>query len=176
MTPTAKIYTKADGSIYGVGELLRKIDMAKTYRRITTKGVEDFYSGEIAHQIDADMSANGGLITMQDLADCKTLEVEPLWTGYRGHKIATNQPPGGGLMIVIMLNILENFDLRAMGHNSTNYLATVSEAMKIATVNKDTRMGDPHFVDIPLEELTSKVCAKKWPTGSNGVKRHPYDE
>jgi gamma-glutamyltranspeptidase/glutathione hydrolase len=65
------------------------------------------------------------------------------------------------LMIVIMLNILENFDLAAMGHNSADYIATVAEAMKIATVEKDTRIGDPAFFDIPMEELMSKSYAAR---------------
>ncbi|MBT3532257.1 MAG: gamma-glutamyltransferase [Rhodospirillaceae bacterium] len=157
---TSKIYTKADGSLYGIGEMLRNPDMGRTYRRIAEQGVEDFYGGEIAQRIDADMRANGGLITLEDLKSCETETVDPLWTDYRGYRVATNQPPGGGLMIVLMLNILENFDLAAMGHNSPDYIATVSEAMKIATVDKDTRMGDPRFFDIPFGELMSKDYAK----------------
>ncbi|MDE0943148.1 MAG: gamma-glutamyltransferase [Alphaproteobacteria bacterium] len=157
---TAKIYTKADGSIYGVGEKLCNPDMAKTYRQIAERGMEDFYTGDIAQQIDADMRANGGLITLEDLADCATESVDPLWTDYRGYQVATNQPPGGGLMIIVMLNILENFDLATMGHNSPDYIATVAEAMKIATVDKDARMGDPKFFDIPFDELMSKDYAK----------------
>ena len=78
---------------------------------------------------------------------------------YRGYDVATNPPPGGGLMVVEMLNILENFDLAGMGHNSPAFIATVSEAMKIATVDKDQRMGDPRFVDIPMDELMSKDYA-----------------
>jgi gamma-glutamyltranspeptidase / glutathione hydrolase len=156
---TAKIYIKPDGSLYGLGEILRNPDMGRTLRRIGNEGAEVFYSGEIAREIDADMRAHGGLLSMADLAACRTAEREPLWTTYRGHRVATNQPPGGGLMIVLMLNILENFDLAAMGHNSPDYIATVSEAMKIATVDKDSRMGDPAFFDIPMEELTSKNYA-----------------
>jgi gamma-glutamyltranspeptidase/glutathione hydrolase len=158
---TAKIYTKPDGSIYKVGEVLRNPDMGRTYRRIAEQGVDDFYHGEIAQRIARDMAQHGGLIGLQDLADCRTENCEPLWTTYRGHRVATNQPPGGGLMIVLMLNILENFDLAAMGHNSADYIATVSEAMKIATAEKDARMGDPRFVDIPMAELTSKEFAAR---------------
>jgi gamma-glutamyltranspeptidase / glutathione hydrolase len=158
---TAKIYIKPDGSLHGIGEILRNPDMGRTYRRIAEVGVQDFYSGEIARQIDADMRANGGLITLEDLATCGTETTDPLWTTYRGYRVATNQPPGGGLMIVIMLNILENFDLAAMGHNSPDYIATVSEAMKVATVDKDTRMGDPRFFDIPFGELMSKDYARQ---------------
>jgi gamma-glutamyltranspeptidase/glutathione hydrolase len=170
---TAKIYTKADGSIYRVGETLRNPDMGRTYRRIAQHGVDDFFHGEIAHRIAQDMAAHGGLISLDDLAASRTETVEPLWTTYRGHRIATNQPPGGGLMIVLMLNILENFDLAAMGHNSSDYIATVSEAMKIATVEKDTRMGDPKFFDIPMDELTSKAFAAKMADRiRSGVKTH----
>jgi gamma-glutamyltranspeptidase/glutathione hydrolase len=158
---TAKIYTKPDGSLYEVGEVLRNPDMARTYRRIADHGAEDVYTGEIAAAIAADMAANGGLITLEDLRECSTVSSEPLWTTYRGHRVATNPLPGGGLMIVLMLNILENFDLAAMGHNSPDYIATVSEAMKIATVDKDTRMGDPAFVDVPVEELMSKAYAAR---------------
>ncbi|MDA1098843.1 MAG: gamma-glutamyltransferase family protein [Proteobacteria bacterium] len=157
---TAKIYTKLDGSLYGVGEMLRNPDMGRTYRRIAEHGVDDFYTGEIARQIDADMRANGGLITLEDLKSCQTETVEPLWTGYRGFRVATNQPPGGGLMIILMLNILENFDLAALGHNTPDYIVTVAEAMKIATVDKDNRMGDPKFFDIPFDALLSKDYAK----------------
>jgi gamma-glutamyltranspeptidase/glutathione hydrolase len=156
---TAKIYTKGDGRLYEVGEVLRNPDMARTYRRIAEVGAEDVYSGDIAQAIVADMAANGGLITFDDLADCATVSADPLSTTYRGHRVATNPLPGGGLMIVLMLNILENFDLAAMGHNSSDYIATVSEAMKIATVDKDQRMGDPAFVDVPQAELMSKDYA-----------------
>ena len=157
---TAKIYLRPDGKPRDIGEIFRNSDMARTYRRIAEKGADDFYTGEIARQIDVDMKANGGLLSAADLAECATITTEPLWTEYRGHRIATNQPPGGGLMLVLMLNILENFDLAGMGHNAPDYIATVAEAMKLATIDKDTRMGDPRFFDIPMKELTSKAYAK----------------
>ena len=158
---TAKIYTKPDGSIYKVGEILRNPDMGRTYRRIAEHGVEDFYEGKIGHRIAADMAAHGGLIILEDLRRCETETAPPLWTTYRGHRVATNPLPGGGLLIAMMLDILEHFDLAAMGHNSPEYIATVSEAMKIATVEKDTRMGDPRFVDVPVAEFMSKEWAEK---------------
>jgi gamma-glutamyltranspeptidase / glutathione hydrolase len=158
---TRKIYIKPDGRPRAVGEILRNPDMGRTLRRIAEHGVSDFYTGSIAQEIDADMRAHGGLITLEDLAEARTTNAEPLWTTYRGRRVATNQLPGGGLMVVLMLNILENFDLAAMGHNSAGYIATVAEAMKIATVDKDTRMGDPRFVDVPLAELMSKTYAAR---------------
>jgi gamma-glutamyltranspeptidase/glutathione hydrolase len=154
-----KIYCKPDGSLYRLGEVVRNPDMGCTYRRIAEHGVDDFYSGAIAAEIVADMAKNGGLLSAGDLTAVAPTEAEPLWGSYRGHRVATNNPPGGGVMILEMLNILENFDLAAIGHNTPEYIATVSEAMKIATVDKDTKVGDPRFVEVPVAELTSKDYA-----------------
>lgn len=156
---TRKIYAKPDGCVRRVGEILRNPDMATTLRRIRDAGVEDFYSGQIASRIAADMAAHGGLLTAADLAEARPQVNAPLWGTYRGRRIATNRPPGGGVMLIQMLNILEQFDLKAMGHNSPDYIATVAEAMKIATVDKDQKVGDPGFVTVPLDELTSKAYA-----------------
>ena len=156
---TRKIYARPDGKLHAVGEALRNPDMGRTYRRIAADGVEDFYSGRIARVITDDMAAHGGLITLDDLKGAAPEITEPLWSTYRGHSLATNRPPGGGVMLVEMLNILENFDLKAMGHNSPAYIATVCEAMKITTVDKDTKVGDPRFIEVPLAELTSKSYA-----------------
>jgi gamma-glutamyltranspeptidase/glutathione hydrolase len=156
---TRRIYGKPGRGILGLGEVLRNPDMGRTYRRIAENGVDDFYTGGIAAEIVADMEKGGGLISAQDLAQVAPLEAEPLWGTYRGHRVATNNPPGGGVMILEMLNILENFDLAGMGHNSPDYIATVAEAMKIATVDKDMKVGDPRFVEVPVAELTSKDYA-----------------
>lgn len=156
---TRKIYTKEDGSIYGVGELLRNSDMGHTLERIAEHGAEEFYQGAIADQIVSDMEANGGLISRADLESCAPEENAPLWGTYRGFRIATNNPPGGGIQLIQMLNILENFDLAAIGHNSPEYVRIVSEVMKYATIDKDNHVGDPRFVDIPMERLTSKAYA-----------------
>ena len=151
-----KIYARPDGGVPKVGETLRNPDMGRTFRHVAERGVEDFYAGEIAGRILADMERGGGLLTAEDLAEAAPVESTPLWGSYRGHRVATNGPPGGGVMVLEMLNILENFDLAGMGHNSPEYIAVVSEAMKIATVDKDTRIGDPRFFDTPVAELTSK--------------------
>ncbi len=157
---TRKIYAKPDGALRKVGEVLKNPDMAKTLRRIRDHGADDFYSGAIASRITADMKAHAGLIAEADLAAAQPETSKPLWGTYRGLRLATNRPPGGGVMLVEMLNILEHFDLKAMGHNSPDYIATVAEAMKIATVDKDNKVGDPRFVKVPLDELTSKAYAE----------------
>lgn len=154
-----RIYLKDDGSLRKLGEIHKNPDMAATYRQIAAEGVESFYQGSIADRIVTDMEANGGYLTHEDLRAVQVNQADPLWGNYRGYKIATNNPPGGGIMVLEMLNILENFDLAAMGHDSPDYIATLSEAMKIATVDKDRHVGDPRFVDIPIERLTSKDYA-----------------
>jgi gamma-glutamyltranspeptidase/glutathione hydrolase len=156
-----KIYTDAAGVPLSVGATLRNPDMANTYRRIARHGAADFYTGEIARQILADMDANGGLISHADLTSCAPEETTPLWGNYRGMSIATNNPPGGGIMLLQMLNILEPFDLSAIGHNKPEYIRIVSEAMKIATADKDAHVGDPRFVDVPVHHLTSKDYARQ---------------
>jgi gamma-glutamyltranspeptidase/glutathione hydrolase len=156
---TRKIYVKPNGRLHAVGDILRNHDLARTYRRIAKHGAEDFYTGEIADRIAADMIAHNGLLTPDDLAACQPEENDPLWGTYRGCRIATNNPPGGGIMLIEMLNILEHFDLAALGHNSPEYIRVVCEAMKIATADKDAKVGDPRFVRVPLAELTSKAYA-----------------
>ena len=157
--PTRKIYARPDGRLHAVGDTLVNRDMAATLRRIAAAGAGDFYRGEIAARIAADMGANGGLLAAADLAASRVEETQPLWGSYRGLKIATNPPPGGGVMLLEMLNILEHFDLRALGHNSPAYIAIVAEAMKIGAVDRDQHLGDPRFVDVPVERLLSKEHA-----------------
>ncbi|HYZ20519.1 MAG TPA: gamma-glutamyltransferase family protein [Rhodopila sp.] len=156
-----KIYTDADGQPLRTNAVLRNPDMATTYRRIAEQGAVEFYGGEIARRIVDDMRANGGLISEADLASCAPEETVPLWGTYRGLRIATNNPPGGGIMLVEMLNILENFDLASLGHNGPEYIRVVAEAMKIATADKDAHVGDPRFVDVPVGRLTSKAYARE---------------
>jgi len=154
-----KIYLDEYGDLLKVGSVLKNPDMASTLRRVAKEGVEVFYKGEIADQIESDMIKNGGLISKKDLSLCKPKETAPLIGSYRGLDVATNQLPGGGALIIQMLNILENFDLRALGHNSMHYISIVAETMKYATIDKDRYMGDPSFVDVPLELLLDKKYA-----------------
>ena len=154
-----RIYFNKDGSLKRVGERLNNPEMVDTLRHIAARGAEDFYTGELGGHIASDMMANGALLSAKDLSDYQTCHCTPLSGNYRKLGISTNHPPGGGIMLIQMLNILENFDLGDVGHNSVEYIRIVSEAMKRATIDKDTHVGDPAFVDIPLERLTSKPYA-----------------
>ncbi|MEC9347367.1 MAG: gamma-glutamyltransferase [Pseudomonadota bacterium] len=153
-------YFRADGTIKRVGDRVLNPDLARTLARIADEGPDVFYRGEIAERIAADFAAHGGLLTYEDLATYRTTRTEPIRFDYRGWQMATNQPPGGGIMVAEMMNILENFDLAGIGHNSTEYVRVVAEAMKVATADKDAHVGDPAFYDVPVERLTSKAHAK----------------
>ena len=156
-----RIYCNEAGEPHPLGTRVQNPDLAGTLRRIARGGADLFHTGELAHEIDADMRRHGGLLSVEDLRDYRTDTTEPLWGEYRGHRIATNQPPGGGVMLVEMLNVLEHFDLVALGHNSPEYIRVVSEAMKRATADKDEYLGDPKFIDVPLDRLTDPAYARK---------------
>ena len=153
------IYCDANGKFLKVGARLRNSDMADTLRRIAAEGADCFYTGAIGREIDADMRANGGLLSFADLEGYRLRRGPPLRGRYRGYEIATNHPPGGGIMLVEMLGVLEHFDLAGLGHNSARYIAVLGEAMKQATADKDAFVGDPDFVDVPIERLISAEYA-----------------
>lgn len=150
-----RIYYHDDGSLLDVGDLLRNPDLATTLRRIAEGGADEFYTGSIAAEIVADMEANGGRLSADDLAGYKTIWGDPLHATYRGLDIATNNPPGGGVIVAHLMNVLQHFDLAGLGHNSVEYIRIVTEAMKWATADKDAHVGDPEFVDVPLDRLLS---------------------
>lgn len=155
---TRRIYTRA-GRVHRVGEVFANPDMARTLTRIAERGADDLFEGEIAAEVVADMRAHGALLTAQDMAQSKPDIAMPLSGTYRGHRIVSNPPPGCGTQLLEMLNILEHFDLAGMGHNSADFIATIAEAMKIGAVDRDAHIGDPLFLDVPVERLTSKAHA-----------------
>jgi gamma-glutamyltranspeptidase/glutathione hydrolase len=154
-----KIYFDEEGNTYPVGARVKNPDMKRTLERIRDGGADVFYSGDLGEEIIVDVKRNGGFLSLEDLKSYKTVRNKPVWGQYRGYRVASNQPPGGGVTVVEMLQILEHFDLAAMGHNSADYIATVAEAMKWATIDKDQHIGDPAFVDVPVDILTSKAHA-----------------
>ncbi len=175
-----EIYLRADGHPKRIGDRVENPDLAATLRRIASEGVDIFYQGEIAEQIDADMNANGGLLRKADLEAYKTVRTTPLTSLYRGFDISTCHAPGGGIMLIEMLNILENFDLAALGHNTTDYIRIVCEAMKAATADKDRYVGDPAFVEEPtflLEKGYAKGISERINSGERmTVPRLTYGE
>lgn len=155
-----RMYCREDGSPRRVGERVQNPDLAHTLRLIADQGADVFYRGEIAQRIAADMARHGGLVTLEDLAGYQPVRNKPLLGKYHDFTVSTNQPPGGGAMLLQMLNILEHFDLRAIGHNSSEYVRIMAEVMMRATIDKDSYIGDPAFIDVPLEKLVSKQYAQ----------------
>lgn len=156
------IYFHEDGALKRPGDIVRNPDYARTLQRISDTNSSDiFYKGEIAEEIVSDMRANGGLIALGDLADYAVSRVDPIWGSYRGHRISTCPPPGSGISMLELLHIMENFDLTGVEHGSYEHLRVLIEAMKWMTIDKDRHMGDPLYVDVPVEKLLSKSYASE---------------
>lgn len=156
-TPSGRqLYCRPDGTPKRVGDRVANPDLASTLRLIAEGGSDVFYKGEIGQRIARDMRENGGILTAEDLAAYRPKWREPLRSRYRGYDVTTNHPPGGGLMLIEMLNMLEHFDLAAIGHNTPEYLRIVCEAMKRSTRHKDEFIADPDFFEVPVDRLTSR--------------------
>jgi gamma-glutamyltranspeptidase/glutathione hydrolase len=157
-----RVYGKSGGAEdWEAGDLLVLHDLAGTLRRIADHGPDAFYQGAIADQLVAEMKASGGLITREDLAAYEAKVRTPIHGTYRGYDIYAPPPPSsGGICLVEMLNILENFDLRGQGRWSAATLHLMIEAMRRAYCDRARFLGDQDFVTIPAH-LTTKEYAKK---------------
>ena len=154
-------FFKPDGSPYLYGERLVQPDLAWTLERIATHGADDFYRGEIAERIVADMEANDGHISAADLDGYRARFRAPIATRYRDHVVVTMPPASsGGVALLQMLNMLEPFNLREMGHNTSSSVHIMAEVMKLAYADRRMSMGDPDFVSNPVELLISKQYAR----------------
>ncbi|MEM6161202.1 gamma-glutamyltransferase [Erwinia sp. P6884] len=160
--PNSKtIFFKQDGTPYQKGEKLVQRNLAHSLTLIASQGPDAFYKGEIADEIDKEMAAHGGLIRKADLANYKAVERKPVSGTYRGYEVFSMPPPSsGGIHIVQILNILENFDLAKMGFGSADAIQTMAEAEKYAYADRSEYLGDPDFVRVPWQALTSKAYAK----------------
>ena len=161
----AKFY-KPDGSNYEVGDLYRQPDLAWTLEQIAEGGADAFYRGEIARRIATDMARHNGLITMDDLANYRVVEREPVRGTFRGYDIAAmSAPSSGGMHIVQMLNIFENFPLKEMGYGSADAMHVMAESMKLAYADRSKYLGDPDHLELPVAALTSKDYAAELARG-----------
>jgi gamma-glutamyltranspeptidase/glutathione hydrolase len=157
-----KYFLKPDGSTYKEGDVLVQKDLAKTLLLIARQGPKAFYDGPIADLIEKDMKANGGIVTRDDLKRYKPIWREPVRGNYRGFEIISMGPPSsGGTHIIQMLNILEGYDIQAMGQNSASAVNVMAEAMRFAYADRSEFMGDPDFIKVPVATLTSRAYADK---------------
>lgn len=173
-TSSAKIFYKPDGSFYEPGELFVQKDLAATLRRICVKGAKEFYEGQTAELLVAEMAKHGGLITMEDMKNYSPTMREPVHGTYRGHDIySMSSPSSGGVHVVQILNILEGYPVSEYGHNSAQTIHLMAEAMKRAYADRSFYLGDEDFVKVPLKGLISKDYAAKIREGIDAKKATP---
>jgi len=172
---TVKVYLP-DGRPPKAGEILRNLDLARTLKKLVEaekanaakgrhealKAARDrFYQGDIARDLAAFSQANGGLFRYEDFA-AYTAKIEtPVSVNYRGYQIYKNPSASQGPAELIALNLLEGYDLKAMGHNSADFLHTSAEAVKLAMADREKYLGDMDFIRIPYEGLLSKDYARE---------------
>lgn len=151
-----------NGKFFQEGDVLRQPELAQTLARMQKQGARDFYEGETARLIAADMKANKGLITLEDMKNYQAKERTPLRGKYRGHEIITMPPPSsGGIVMLQVLNMLENYDLRKMGHNSSEKYHVLTETLRRAFADRAEYMADPDFADVPVATLTDRKYAER---------------
>jgi gamma-glutamyltranspeptidase/glutathione hydrolase len=171
-----RYWLKADGSMYRPGETIKLPTLARTLNRMVEAerayksegrgaGIiaarDRFYKGDIARDMIAFLQQKQAPFELADFADFFARIEQPSKTTYRGYEVYKHWFGGQGPVLLEALNILENFDLRAMKHNSAEYLHTVVEALKLAYADRDSYYGDPAFVQVPAEGLLSKEYAKQ---------------
>ncbi len=160
--PNSKaVFFKADGQPYAQGDRLTQPQLAHSLMLIAEQGPQAFYQGAIADEIAGEMQRDGGLIGKADLAAYRAVARQPVSGSYRGYQVFSMPPPSsGGVHIIEILNILENFDLAHMGAGSADAIQVMAEAMKFAYADRSQYLGDPDFVKVPVPALTSKAYAK----------------
>lgn len=141
------------------GEIAFNKELAATFRRIADGGRQAFYTGDLAQKIVEAVRRKGGVLALKDLADHRSEWVKPVSVNYKGYDLYELPPNGQGITALLMLNLLEGFDLKTWGHNSAEYLHHLVEAKKLAFADRDRYVSDPEFAKIPLERLLSKNYA-----------------
>jgi len=155
-----KLYAPG-GKLLQKGDIFKNPELAATLRLIAKKGRDAYYRGEIAKTIVAYSKRVGGFFEMEDFERYHAEWVEPLSVNYRGYDVWELPPNGQGIAALQMLNMLEAFDLKSMGHNSSQYLHTLIEIKKIVYEDRARFYADPRFADVPIKKLLSKEYAKK---------------
>ncbi len=171
---SATIFYKPGGGLHQAGETLVQQDLADSLRRIAATAGRDFYTGDTAKAITAEMTHQGGLVTMKDLAAYRPIWRQAVRGSYRGYQIASMPPPSsGGVHLIQMLNMLELFPLAKLGHNGADGLHLMAEAMKLVYADRARHLGDPDFWAVPIKGLTSKAYAKSLAAGIDPRRARP---
>ncbi|MDE2846660.1 MAG: gamma-glutamyltransferase [Gemmatimonadota bacterium] len=153
---------RSDGEAWQEGDRWIQKDLAETLKLIAQHGHDGFYKGRTAELIEKDMKAGGGMIDRTDLANYQAIVREPIRNTYRGEYEIISMPPpsSGGITMSLMLNILEGYDVSRMGHNASNTLHVMTEAMRRAYAERARNLGDADFVEIPGHLTTKEYAAE----------------
>ncbi|RWP62356.1 gamma-glutamyltransferase [Mesorhizobium sp.] len=158
----AAIFLKPDGKPYAVGERLVQADLAASLSAVSERGRDAFYKGPIADGIVKASAEKGGILAKADFETYAVRELEPVTCNYRGYQITSSPPPSsGGVIICEILNVLEFYPLSYLGAGSAETVRIMVEAMRHAYVDRNSALGDPDFVDNPVEKLLDKNYAKE---------------
>ena len=153
----AETYYKKDKSNYEAGETLKLPDLAWTLRQLAEYGPDAFYKGEIAKKIVQEMERNNGLITFEDLENYKAVERPPVEGTYKDFRIVSMPPASsGGVHLIQMLNMLEEFSINEMGFGSADSIHILAEVMKRAYADRSKHLGDMDFYDVPFSLMSKK--------------------
>ena len=148
-----------DDKTYQAEDTLVQSDLANTLRAIALEGTEAFYRGEIAEKIVAASQDNNGILSLEDFANYQVSEYEPVSCNYRGYEVTSSPPPGGGTTVCQMLNILSGYNLKELGWKTPQSLHHLFSAMLLAFGDRNRYLGDPDFVDNPIDKLLSPEYA-----------------
>ena len=157
-----RIFYPSDKAYYEIGDRLYQPQLSQTLRLIAQSGPDAFYNGVIGDQLVSFMQSNGGLISKDDLKDYSVVWREPIKSDYRGFTVFAMPPPSsGGIHLVQLLNLVEPYEVKKMGHNSSQAIHLFSQAMKLVYADRSKFLGDPDFVYVPSENLVSKKYANQ---------------
>ena len=157
---TKKVFFKADGQTYGTQDLFKQPDLARTLQNIARYGAKTFYEGRLADKIAADFKANGGILKKKDLKNYTVKIRQPLKTYFQGYEIISMPlPSAGGMSVVQLLQILQQFELIKDPLEPEN-LHLLLESMRYVFLNRTKYLGDLDFVDVPVDELLSQDNAR----------------
>jgi len=160
--PESKRIFLKNGAFYQMDETLRQPELGRTLNRIARRGANDFYEGQTARILAAEMEKNGGLITLADLKDYKAVERRPLEGDYKGHHIITAPPPSsGGIGILQMMGMLEHSGYEKSGSGSAASIHYAAEAMRRYYVDRSEYLGDPDFFKVPVSGLLDPAYIRK---------------
>ena len=144
------------GAVPSIGDTLAQPDLAAVLTRLRDQGPDDFYRGETASLIAAEMERGGGIMTLEDLNRYETVWRDPVSFDYRGHTVHSMPPPSsGGITMAAIANIVERWDLAAMGWNSADAVHVMAESFRHAYADRNEYLAVPDFIELPVTELTS---------------------